>query len=52
MRRKRHHFIYEPDESCSKKEAEDAIEFAEKFLDKIKHLIRKKHPDLDLDAHG
>jgi len=44
MRRKRHRFIYEPDISCSRKEAEDAIKTAQRFVNKILQLIKEKSP--------
>ena len=50
MRRKRHHFLYEPGEPCSEKEAYDAISTAKKFLNEVKYLINKKYPDLELDS--
>jgi len=49
MRRKRHRFIYEPDIPCSKKEAKDALQTAEKFLDAIHKVIKKKNPQLEFD---
>lgn len=49
MRRKRHHFIYEPDFSCSRKEAKDAIDTAKEFLNIIIKLIRKKSPQMEFD---
>lgn len=44
MRRKRNKFLYEPDIPCSMKEAEDAIKIADKFTEKILHLIKEKMP--------
>lgn len=44
MRKKRNRFIYEPDIPCSVKEATDAIETAEEFVDKISRLIKEKNP--------
>ena len=49
MRRKRHRFIYEPGIPCSTKEAEDALQTAEAFLDAIHKLIKKKNPQLEFD---
>ena len=49
MRRKRHRFIYEPDIPCSKKEAKDALQNAEKFLDAIHKTIKKKNPQMEFD---
>lgn len=49
MRRKRHRFIYEPDIPCSKKEAKDALHTAEKFLDAIHKIIKKKNPQMEFD---
>jgi uncharacterized protein (UPF0332 family) len=39
MRKKRHRLIYEPDLPCSTKEAQDAINTAEKFVQEISELI-------------
>jgi uncharacterized protein (UPF0332 family) len=47
MRRKRHRFIYEPGFPCSRKEAEDALQNAQAFLDAIHKLIKKKNPQLE-----
>jgi uncharacterized protein (UPF0332 family) len=49
MRRKRHRFIYEPGIPCSRKEAEDALQNAQAFLDAIHKLIKKKNPQLEFD---
>ncbi|MGB8953464.1 MAG: HEPN domain-containing protein [Candidatus Aminicenantales bacterium] len=49
MRRKRHHFIYEPAIPCSEKEAVEAIKVAEKFVRVIYNLIKKKTPQLEFD---
>jgi len=49
MRRKRHHFIYEPDIPCSMKEAKDAFKTAKEFVDIIHKLIKKRSPQLELD---
>jgi uncharacterized protein (UPF0332 family) len=49
MRRKRHRFIYEPGIPCSKKEAKDALQTAEEFLDAIHKLIKKKNPQQEFD---
>lgn len=48
MRRKRNRFIYEPDIPCSRKEAEDAINTAELFLETIRDHIKRKNPQLEL----
>jgi uncharacterized protein (UPF0332 family) len=42
MRRKRHHFIYEPNIPCSRKEAEDALKTAKEFVKVIHNLIEEK----------
>jgi uncharacterized protein (UPF0332 family) len=49
MRRKRHRFIYEPGIPCSHKEAKDALQTAEQFLDAINKLIKEKNPQLEFD---
>lgn len=49
MRRKRHRFIYEPGIPCSRKEAEDALQNAQAFLDATHKLIKKKNPQLEFD---
>ena len=49
MRRKRHRFIYEHDIPCSKKEAEDALETAEGFLNVIYKLVKEKSPQLEFN---
>jgi len=49
MRRKRHHFTYEPDIPCSTKEAEDALKTAKKLVDVIYKLIKEKNPQLEFD---
>ncbi len=49
MRRKRHRFIYEPAIPCSRKEAENALKTAKKFVDIISKLIRKKSPQIEFD---
>lgn len=49
MRRKRNRFIYEPEIPCSIKEAKDALEAAEEFVDKIAELIRKKLPQKEFN---
>jgi uncharacterized protein (UPF0332 family) len=49
MRRKRHHFIYEPDIPCSATEAENAIKTAKRFVEMISQLIKKKKPQMELD---
>ena len=51
MRRKRHRFIYEPGLPCSRKEAEDALQNAEAFLNAIHKLIKKKNPQLEFDFY-
>jgi uncharacterized protein (UPF0332 family) len=40
MRKKRHRFIYEPFTSCTKKEAEEAIESAKEFVKEISKFIK------------
>jgi len=45
MRKKRHRFIYEPFTPCSKKEAQDAIKSARKFVEEISKLIKDNNPD-------
>ena len=49
MRRKRHHFIYEPDIPCSRKEAEDALKTAKEFVDIIGKLIKEGNPQMEFD---
>jgi len=49
MRRKRHRFVYEPDIPCSRKEAEDAIKIARKFVYVISNRIKKQNPQIQLD---
>ena len=49
MRRKRHRFVYEPDIPCSKKEAEDAIGAAKKFVSIISDFIKKQNPQVQFD---
>lgn len=49
MRRKRHRFVYEPDIPCSRKEAEDAIKIARKFVYVISNLIKKQNPQIQFD---
>lgn len=49
MRRKRHHFIYEPDIPCSMKEAENALQTAKEFLDIIHKTIKAKAPQKEFD---
>ncbi len=48
-RRKRHRFVYEPDIPCSRKEAEDAIKIARKFVYVISNRIKKQNPQIQLD---
>ena len=42
MRRKRHRVIYDEAGLVSKKEAEDAIAFAERFVEQIRELITQQ----------
>ncbi|MFH0771000.1 MAG: HEPN domain-containing protein [Candidatus Omnitrophota bacterium] len=42
MRKKRNRFIYEPSIPCSIKEARDAINTAEEFVNQIAKLIKKR----------
>lgn len=49
MRRKRHHFIYEPDIPCSRKEAEDALKTAKEFVDIIGKLIKEGNPQMEFN---
>jgi uncharacterized protein (UPF0332 family) len=49
MRKKRNRFIYEPDIPCSQKEAIDAIETAEEFVEKITKLVRKESPQREFN---
>lgn len=42
MRKKRNMFIYEPSIPCSMKEARDAINTAEEFVNRIIELIKKR----------
>lgn len=49
MRKKRHKFIYEPKFPCSKKEAKDAIEAAENFVNKISKILRKNSFQKEFD---
>ena len=49
MRRKRNHFIYEPDIPCSRKEAEDALKTAKELVDIIVKFIKKKNPQIEFD---
>jgi uncharacterized protein (UPF0332 family) len=49
MRRKRHHFIYEPDIPCSMHEAENAISTAKSFVTAINDLIKKQNPQISFD---
>ena len=49
MRRKRHHFIYEPDMPCSRKEADDAINIATELVGIIRELILKGNPQITFD---
>lgn len=42
MRKKRNRFIYEPSIPCSIKEASDAINTAEEFVNRIAELIKKR----------
>ena len=44
MRKKRHRFIYEPFTPCTKKEAQDAIKSATKFVKEISGLIKVNNP--------
>ena len=44
MRKKRNRFIYEPSIPCSIKEARDAINTAEEFVNRIAELIKKRLP--------
>jgi len=44
MRKKRHRFIYEPFTPCTKKEAQDAIKSAAKFVEEISGLIKVNNP--------
>jgi len=49
MRRKRHRFIYEPDIPCSATEAGNAIKTANRFVEMIGQLIKKRKPQMELD---
>lgn len=49
MRRKRHRFIYEPDMPCSRKEAQDALKTAKKFVDIISKYIENNNPQVTLN---
>ena len=51
MRRNRHRFIYEPDIPCSRKEAEDALKTAKKFVDIIGKFIQEKNPQIEFDFY-
>jgi len=48
-RRKRHHFIYEPDIPCSRKESEDALNTAKEFVEIICRLIKEKNPQIEFN---
>jgi len=52
MRRKRHHFIYEPDIPCSRKEAEDALKAAREFVATISKSIKGKNPQMGLNSEA
>lgn len=43
MRKKRHRFIYEPFIPCTRKEAQDAIKSAKKFVKEISKIIRENN---------
>ncbi len=49
MRRKRNIFTYESDILISGTEAEEAIKRAVEFVQLIKELLRKEHPQMELD---
>lgn len=49
MRRKRNQLIYEPDLPCSKKEAANAINTAQEFVDVISKLVKRKNPQMEID---
>ena len=49
MRRKRHHFIYEPDRPISYSEAKESIKDAEYLVDKIIDIIRQSNPQTALE---
>lgn len=44
MRKNRNRFIYEPEITCSKKDAKNAIKTAETFVDKILNIISLQDP--------
>ncbi|MFH1563743.1 MAG: HEPN domain-containing protein [Nitrospirota bacterium] len=48
MRRKRHDFIYEPDQPISEYEAQKALEDAEKFIKKIIEITQLQNPQIIL----
>jgi len=49
MRRKRHHFIYEPDRPISYSEAKQSIRDAEKLVEKIINEIKQSNPQTALE---
>jgi len=49
MRRKRHHFIYEPDRPIPYSEAKQSIKDTEKLVDKIIEIIKQSNPQTTLE---
>lgn len=48
MRRKRHEFTYEPALPVTMKEAKEALETAEEFVEKVIGFMKEQNPQLEL----